>query len=59
MQRFEGLGDGDRVPVELIGTDVERGFIDIHRLCQSRKRTEGMKADYLISPEHRCGFPEI
>jgi RNase II-type exonuclease C-terminal S1 domain len=25
---FEGLDAGDRVRVELMGTDVERGFID-------------------------------
>jgi hypothetical protein len=28
---FEGLDVGDRVRVELIGTDVERGFIDFAR----------------------------
>jgi hypothetical protein len=27
----EGLDVGDRVRVELIGTDVERGFIDFAR----------------------------
>ena len=31
MQGFEGLDVGDRVRVELIGTDVERGFIDFAR----------------------------
>jgi hypothetical protein len=31
MRGFEGLDVGDRVHVELIGTDVERGFIDIAR----------------------------
>ena len=29
---FEGLRVGDRVPVELINTDVERGFIDFARV---------------------------
>ena len=29
--RDEGLDVGDRVRVELIGTDVERGFIDFAR----------------------------
>ena len=28
IRGFEGLDVGDRVRVELIGTDVERGFID-------------------------------
>ena len=28
---FEGLDAGGRVRVELIGTDVERGFIDFAR----------------------------
>jgi VacB/RNase II family 3'-5' exoribonuclease len=31
IQGFEGLDVGDRVRVELIGTDVERGFIDFGR----------------------------
>jgi len=31
MQGFEGLDVGDPVRVELIGTDVERGFIDFAR----------------------------
>lgn len=31
IQGFEGLDIGDRVRVELIGTDVERGFIDFAR----------------------------
>ena len=31
MQGFEGLDVGDRARVELIGTDVERGFIDFTR----------------------------
>jgi len=31
IQGFEGLDVGDRVRVELIGTDVERGFIDFAR----------------------------
>jgi exoribonuclease-2 len=28
MRGFEGLDVGDRVRFQLIGTDVERGFID-------------------------------
>jgi exoribonuclease-2 len=32
MRGFEGLDVGDRVRVELIGTDVERGFIDFARV---------------------------
>jgi ribonuclease R len=31
MRGFQGLDVGDRVRVELIGTDVERGFIDFAR----------------------------
>jgi exoribonuclease-2 len=31
MREFEGLDAGDRVRVELIGADVERGFIDFAR----------------------------
>jgi hypothetical protein len=31
LRGFEGLDVGDRVRVELIGTDVERGFIDFAR----------------------------
>ncbi len=31
LRGFEGLDVGDRVRVELIGTDVERGFIDFSR----------------------------
>jgi hypothetical protein len=31
MQEFECLDVGDRVRVELIGTDVGRGFIDLAR----------------------------
>jgi exoribonuclease-2 len=31
IQGFGGLDVGDRVRVELIGTDVERGFIDFSR----------------------------
>jgi ribonuclease R len=40
---FEGLDVGDRVRVELIGTDVERGFIDFARAG----RKQEVKADYL------------
>ena len=31
IRGFEGLDGGDRVRVEFIGTDVERGFIDFAR----------------------------
>ena len=31
IRGFEGLDVGDRVRVELIGADVERGFIDFAR----------------------------
>ena len=31
MRGFEGLYVGDRVRVELMGTDVERGLIDFVR----------------------------
>jgi exoribonuclease-2 len=31
MREFEGLDVGDRVRVQLIGTDVEREFIDFAR----------------------------
>ena len=31
MRGFEGLDVGDRVRIELIGTDVKRGFIDFGR----------------------------
>jgi hypothetical protein len=31
IRGFEGLDVGDRVRVELIGTDVERGFINFTR----------------------------
>jgi exoribonuclease-2 len=32
IRGFEGLDVGDRVRVELLGTDVERGFIDFARV---------------------------
>ena len=31
IRGFEGLDVGDRVRVQLIGTDIERGFIDFAR----------------------------
>jgi len=31
IRGFEGIDVKDRVPVELIGTDVERGFIEFAR----------------------------
>jgi exoribonuclease-2 len=34
---FEGLDVGDRVRVELIHTDVERGFIDFKVAASSRR----------------------
>ena len=46
MRGFEGLDVGDRARVELIGTDVERGFIDFARAgrgqgCRKPLRREG------------------
>jgi exoribonuclease-2 len=38
IRGFEGLDVGDRVRVELIGTDVERGFIDF----ESRMKAGGL-----------------
>ena len=32
VRGFEGLDVGDRVRVELVGTNVERGFIDFVRM---------------------------
>jgi hypothetical protein len=32
LQGFEGLNVGDLVRVELMGTDVKRGFIDLCRI---------------------------
>ena len=54
MRGFKGLDAGDRVRVELIGTDVERGFIDFGRAgraCLPVGRGREVKADYLICPE--------
>jgi exoribonuclease-2 len=34
---FEGLDVGNRVRVQLIHTDVERGFIDFRKVGQSKK----------------------
>jgi VacB/RNase II family 3'-5' exoribonuclease len=36
MQGFDGLDVGDRVRVQLIDTDVERGYIDFKRVSSSR-----------------------
>ena len=36
IRRFESLDVGDRVRVELIGADVERGFIDFARQGEGR-----------------------
>ena len=46
IRGFEGLDVGDRARVELIGTDVERGFIDFARAgrgqeCRKPLRREG------------------
>jgi hypothetical protein len=35
IRGFEGLDVGDRVRVQLIGTDIERGFIDFARAGRS------------------------
>jgi exoribonuclease-2 len=50
MRGFEGLDVGDQVRVELIGTDVERGFIDFARTGWDRdienhfrKMSKGLK----------------
>ena len=36
VRGFEGLDVGDRVRVELVGTDVQRGFIDFARVKERR-----------------------
>jgi len=36
IRGFEGLDVGDRVRVELIGTDVERGFIDFAQAAKGQ-----------------------
>jgi exoribonuclease-2 len=36
MQGFEGADVGDRMRVELIGIDVERGYIDFRQVGPSR-----------------------
>jgi exoribonuclease-2 len=36
VRGFEGLDVGDRVRVELVGTDVKRGFIDFARVKERR-----------------------
>jgi len=43
LRGFEGLDVGDRVRVELMGTNVEGGFIDFARQGEGRE----VKADYL------------
>ena len=35
VQGFEGLDVGDRIQVQLISTDVERGYIDLNRVTKS------------------------
>jgi hypothetical protein len=52
MRGFEGLDVGDRVRVELKGTDVERGFIDFARVSRSYYRV-------LFSWKYRRTFAAI
>jgi hypothetical protein len=35
VRGYAGLDVGDRVTVELVGTDVERGFVDFARVATS------------------------
>ena len=35
MRGYKGLDVGDPVAVELVGTDVERGFVDFARVGRS------------------------
>ena len=43
MRGFEGLDVGDRVRAELIGTDVERGFIDFARAATGEGGKGGIR----------------
>jgi exoribonuclease-2 len=38
VQGFDGVDVGDRLRVELIETDVERGYIDFKKVHPSRNR---------------------
>ena len=52
MRGFEGLDVGDRVRVQLTGTDVERGFIDFARAGEGRGlrfARPGREIDHYIS----------
>ncbi len=46
MRGFKGLDVGDRVRVQLMGTDVERGFIDF--------RPSGKRAGILRTASVKC-----
>jgi hypothetical protein len=49
MRGFEGLDVGDRLCVELIGTDIERGFIDFVRA----ERGQGIKKGFFEKGQRR------
>src|SRR4030042_6149452 len=48
IRGFEGLDVGDRVRVELIGTDVERGFIDFARARRGQGGCQAL-SKYLLT----------